>query len=202
MRKSMDTDAAIRNPFRGACAGRHSALKALIDATMVINFLRRALSAGLFMLSMALDAQGTTVVLLRHAERQSLFDGDAALSEAGTRRAQALVPLLENFRPTALYVSDLKRTQQTLVPTATKLHKLPLVRPKDGSEALAAEILRDHRGATVIVCWHHDLMKKLVRALGVKGPVPYWSLGTYDRLWIVRVTAKGEATLEERSQGL
>ena len=78
----------------------------------------------------------------------------------------------------------------------------PLVRAKGGSEALATEILRDHRGQTVVVCWHHDLMKKLVRGLGVKGPVPYWSLGTYDRFWIVRVPAKGDVTLEDRRQTL
>ena len=147
-----------------------------------------------------LGAQDTTVVLLRHAERQSLFDGDALLSEAGLRRAQALVPQLEAFRPAALYTSDLRRTQQTLAPTATKLGLVPIMRAKDGSEALAKELLRDQRGKTVVVCWHHDLMKKVVRGLGLKGPVPYWSLDTYDRFWILRIPAKGEATLEERGQ--
>jgi phosphohistidine phosphatase SixA len=160
------------------------------------------LLAWLFVSAVGLRAQDTTVVLLRHAERQSLFDGDSPLAEAGLRRAEALVPLLEGFRPVALYTSDLRRTRQTLAPTAAKLGLVPSVRPKDGSEALAAEILRDHRGRTVIVCWHHDLMKKIVRALGVKGPVPYWSLDTYDRLWIVRVPAAGDAVLETRVQAL
>ena len=149
-----------------------------------------------------LAAQDTTVVLLRHAERQSLFDGDSPLAEAGLRRAEALAPLLAGFKPAALYASDLKRTQQTLAPTAAKLGLAPLVRPKDGSEALAAEILRDHRGQTVLVCWHHDLMKKVARALGLKGPVPYWSLDTYDRIWIVRVPAGGGVSLETRVQEL
>lgn len=156
----------------------------------------------LLALAASLGAQDTTVVMLRHAERRSLFDGDSPLAEAGLRRAQGLVPLLEQFKPAALYTSDLKRTQQTLAPVAAKLGLAPLVRAKDGSEALAAEILRDHRGRTVVVCWHHDLMKKLVRGLGVKGPVPYWSLNTYDHLWIVRVPAKGDVTLEDRLQGL
>jgi broad specificity phosphatase PhoE len=147
-----------------------------------------------------LGAQDTTVVMLRHAERQSFFDGDSPLAEAGLRRAQGLVPLLLDFHPAAIYASDLKRTQQTLAPVAARLGLAPAVRSKDGSEALATEILRDHRGHTVLVCWHHDLMKKLARSLGVKGPVPYWSLDTYDRLWIVRVPVKGDATLEERRQ--
>jgi phosphohistidine phosphatase SixA len=154
----------------------------------------------LLALAVGLGAQDTTVVLLRHAERQSLLDSNSLLSEAGLRRARDLVPLLETFRPSVLYTSDLERTQQTLAPVAAKLGLKPLIRSKGGSEALGAEILRDQRGKTVLVCWHHDLMAKIVRALGVKGPVPYLSFDSYDWLWIVHVPAKGEATLEERLQ--
>jgi broad specificity phosphatase PhoE len=168
---------------------------------MFIQRLRHGIIlAGLILLAAVLGAQDTTVVLFRHAERQSLFDPDSLLAEAGLRRAQALVPLLTGFLPVVAYTSDLRRTQQTMAPTALRLGLTPLVRAKDGSAALAAEILRDQRGKTVLVCWHHDLMKQVVRGLGVKGPVPYWSLDTYDRLWIVRVPVTGETTLEERTQ--
>ncbi|HEY3270062.1 MAG TPA: phosphoglycerate mutase family protein [Geothrix sp.] len=160
------------------------------------------LLAWLFLSAVGLAAQDTTVVLFRHAERQSIFDGDSPLAEAGQHRAEALVPLLAGYHPAALYTSDLRRTQQTMAPTASKLGLVPFVRPKDGSEALAAEILRDQRGRTVLVCWHHDLMKKLVRALGVKGAVPYWSLDTYDRIWIVTIPAQGGARLVEQKQQL
>ncbi|BDU69814.1 phosphoglycerate mutase [Geothrix oryzae] len=166
----------------------------------VLRYRRGILLACLLALAVNLGAQDLTVVLLRHAERQSLFDADSPLAEAGLRRAQALVPLLEGFRPAVLFTSDLRRTQQTLAPLAAKLGMVPLVRSKDGSEALAAELLRDHRGRTVIVCWHHDLVKKVARGLGVKGPLPYWTLDTYDRLWIVRVPAQGAVSLEERIQ--
>lgn len=161
---------------------------------------RLALLLGLLCLPLGLGAQDTTVVLLRHAERVSLFDGDSPLSDAGQHRARALVIQLEPFHPAVLYASDQQRTQQTLAPLAARLGKAPLLRPKDGSVALAAEILAEHRGRTVLVCWHHDLMKKVVRSLGLKGPVPYWSLDTYDRIWIVRVPPKGDAVLEERLQ--
>ncbi len=76
----------------------------------------------------------------------------------------------------------------------------PVAFGKGDSAGLAAAVLRDHRGQTVVVCWHHDLMKKLVRALGVTGAVPYWSLGSYDALWIVRVPEVGEATLAVERQ--
>jgi phosphohistidine phosphatase SixA len=158
------------------------------------------LLACLLAFATVLGARDTTVVLLRHAERQSLLDSNSPLSEAGLRRAKNLVPLLESFHPSTLYASDLERTQQTLAPVAAKLGLKPLIRSKGGSAALAAEILRDQRGKTVLVCWHHELMAKLARGLGVKSPIPYWSFDTYDWLWIVHVQAKGEATLEERRQ--
>ncbi|WP_306591732.1 phosphoglycerate mutase family protein [Geothrix sp. 21YS21S-4] len=147
-----------------------------------------------------LAAQETTVVVLRHAERQSFLDQDSPLSDAGLRRAAALPPQLAGFKPAALYASDRKRTQQTLAPFAAQSGVAPLVRSADGTEALAAEILRERRGQTVIVCWHHDLVKKLARGLGVKGPLPYWSLDTYDRLWIISVPAQGAPTLVEKLQ--
>jgi len=163
---------------------------------------RRMLLSALVAFTLTLSGQDTTIILLRHAERQSLLDGDSPLSAAGLRRAQALVPLLEAFQPEALHVSELQRTQQTLAPLAAKLKVMPRLHPKTSTAELAAELLRTSRGQTVIVCWHHDLMKPLARGLGVKGPIPYWSLDTYDRLWIVRVPAKGEVTLEERLQEL
>jgi phosphohistidine phosphatase SixA len=165
------------------------------------TFLRRFVFAILLALWGGwLGAQDTTLVVVRHAERVSLLDGASLLSEAGHRRARDLVPQLEVFHPAVLYASDLERTQQTLAPLAARLGKPVLIRSRADSEGLAAELLRDHRGETVIVCWHHDLMKKLVKALGVEGPVPYLSFDSYDWLWIVRVPAKGAATLEERRQ--
>ena len=152
------------------------------------------------LLAACLGAGDTTVILVRHAERQSFWDADSPLAEAGLRRAQALVPQLAAFHPAALYTSELQRTRQTLAPLAARLGMAPMAFGKGDSAGLAAAILRDHRGQTVVVCWHHDLMKKLVRALGVAGPVPYWSLGSYDPLWIVRVPEAGGATLEVERQ--
>jgi 2,3-bisphosphoglycerate-dependent phosphoglycerate mutase len=153
-----------------------------------------------FCLAAILGAQDTTVVLVRHAERQSILDADSPLAAAGFRRAQALAPVLAAFRPVALYTSNLQRTRQTLAPLAARLGMTPTAFPKGDSAGLAAAILRDHRGRLVVVCWHHDLMKKVVRALGVTGAVPHWSWDDYDPLWIVRVPAQGAATLSVRSQ--
>jgi len=158
--------------------------------------------AFLIALAMGLSAQETTIVLIRHAERQSIFDDDSPLSGMGQRHAELLVPLLVERKPEFLFASDRKRTQQTLAPTAAKLGLTIQLRAKSDSLALAAELLRDHRHRTAVICWHHELMKPLVRALGVTGAVPYWPLDTYDWLWIVHIPDHGEPSLETRKQTL
>ena len=167
----------------------------------MVRWLRATLLVLAAAFGSGLAAQDTVVALLRHAERQSLLDDDSPLSAAGQARARALVPLLASFQPAALYASDRQRTQQTLAPTAASLGLRTRLLAKADSAALAAELLREHRGRTILVCWHHDLMKPLVKALGFQGPVPHWSLFTYDRLWLLRITPKGDVSLEEREQG-
>jgi hypothetical protein len=154
----------------------------------------------LFCLAARALAQDTTVVVVRHAEKASLTDLDTPLSEAGERRAQALAAQLAAFHPTVLYASERRRTQQTLAPTARRLGLTPHLRSSDAPEALGAEILARHRGATVTVAWHHGPHEPLARALGVQGPLPPWTATTYDRLWVIRIPAQGPAILEDRPQ--
>jgi len=141
----------------------------------------------------------TTVVIVRHAEKASDMDPDSPLSEAGHARAEALVPQLAAFRPDALVVSQRRRTVETFAPLARALKLTPLVRDNEKPADLAAELMRDFKGRTVAIAWHHGPHEPLVRALGVQGDLPKWTAKTYDRIWIVRVAAEG-ARFEERTQ--
>jgi phosphohistidine phosphatase SixA len=141
-----------------------------------------------------------TLVLVRHAEKLSDTDPDSPLSEAGLARARALVPQLAAFRPDVLVVSQRQRTAQTLAPLAAKLGMAPLVRDNSKVAELAQEIRTAFQGKTVVLAWHHGPHEPLVRALGVQGPLPAWTATTYDRIWIVRIDARGRAGFEERRQ--
>ena len=148
--------------------------------------------------SLALAAGETLVVLLRHAEKTGKHPL-AQLSAAGRRRAEALVPLLVPYRPAALYASDRKRTQQTLAPLAQHLGLTVAIRPLGAEEALAGEILAEHRGTTVVVCGHSDSLAQIASDLGFPGTFP--AVDGYDRLWFVRIPVDdAPPTLEERAQ--
>ena len=160
---------------------------------MRIAFFGLALTLGLF-------AQETTVVMVRHAEKASLSDPDSPLSEAGQRRALALVPQLTAFKPTVLYVSERHRTQQTMAPTAKALGLKPIIHSSEAPETLALEILQQHRGRTVAVAWHHGPHEAFARALGVETPLPVWTASTFDRIWLMVIPANGPARFAERLQ--
>ena len=155
---------------------------------------------GLFLASIALPAAAGTVVLLRHAERVSLFDQDSPLSPKGEQRAAGLATLLEGFHPASLIASNRIRTQQTLGPLAKRTH-LPVATWDASQTAALAAWLKSNAGrSTIIVCWHHDHMRELAQALGVPEPVPDWSGFTYDKLWIIDLEPGGRATLRVQSQ--
>ncbi len=72
-------------------------------------------------LGQSTDLAGTTVIVVRHAEKVD-NSADPDLSEAGKARAVLLSRLLGATEVSALFSSQYKRTQQTLLPLATKLN--------------------------------------------------------------------------------
>jgi len=141
----------------------------------------------------------TTVIILRHAERLS-DDKDSPLSNAGQARAKALVPLLASLKPDVVIVSELQRTRQTVAPFLESTKRVALVRSNEKCAELAAEILKEWRGKTVLLSWHRGPHADLARALGAKEPFPVWAHDTYDRYWVITITVGGVATLVEKTQ--
>ena len=144
-----------------------------------------------------LGAQDTVVLLVRHGEKVSEA-ADAELSETGRQRAERLVPLFAPLKPAALFASDRLRTQQTLAPLAKATGLAVQARKAGDAAGLAAHLLGDWKGRTVVVCGHSNTVGPIAAALGHRGPCP--EPEGFDRYWIVRISPQGRATLEERPQ--
>lgn len=144
-----------------------------------------------------LSAGPTTVILIRHAERASFLTYDSPISKKGQRRAEGLAYLLDQYHPTTLIASNLIRTQQTLNPLANRLLMPIGIWDSRQSESLGHYLRSAYPGKSVIVCWHHDHMEELARALGVQGKIPNWSLFTFDKIWTVTLELNGQARFRE-----
>jgi hypothetical protein len=161
-------------------------------------------------------ARPARIILLRHAEKPP-HESNVHLSERGETRARALVAFLatksvlgSNGPPAALFAPKFtrqgrsRRPYETLEPLAERL-KLPVQMPYGPRNyaALAEHVLSDPAfdGKTVIVCWIHDYLPALAKALGVKPEPARWKGSVYDRVWVITYTDH-RAVLADRPQNL
>ena len=108
--------------------------------------------------------EGTTVILIRHAERLATPGNDPQLSAAGKSRAQLLPHVLSQAEVSAIYTSEFIRTKETAQPLAAALS----LSPKEATEAqdIKKDILLNHAGKTVLVVGHTDTVPEVIRLFG------------------------------------
>ncbi len=133
----------------------------------------------------------TTIILLRHAEKEA-SGNDPDLSAAGKTRAERLPRVFEKLRPDAFYATSFARTQQTLTPWAAQAGKsIETYDPKN--QTIFAEVLRKQAGKTLVVAGHSNTIPALVNLL--LGTEQYQPLpdSVYNQIWVVEIKG-GAAT--------
>ena len=157
------------------------------------------LLAALLVAPVACVPKGTTIYVLRHAEKATDDPKDPALSEAGMERAKALVTAVPAARVDAVYATEFLRTQQTVFPLAEKAGVIAEVVRAAETPKLISVIKQDHQNQTVVVCGHSNTVSDILVGLGVRERV---TLGEsdYGDLYVVRIV-DGLATMERRRFG-
>lgn len=144
------------------------------------------------------EPQVTTVLVVRHAEKQNPNSNDQAepLSAAGAARAGDLRDALFRAGVSAVYSTDTVRTRGTVEPLRRKLQLTTEL--YDTPAQLASAILADHRGDVVLVAAHSDTVAAVANALG--GSVPGATIGDFDNLYAV-ASAGGAARVVNLQYG-
>ncbi len=156
--------------------------------------LRSALLATFLLFSISMQAANaiTTIILIRHAEKATTGGSDVALSETGQARAKELARILADANITAIYVTQYKRTHQTVQPLADALGVKPqMIHVDTSNREYETNLLRDirekHAGETVLVAGHNVTVDFVLRELGAKErfniPEP-----EFDRLIVCTIT--------------
>jgi broad specificity phosphatase PhoE len=146
------------------------------------------------------SATTTTVVLLRHAEKQVGAISDAPLSPPGEVRAQRLAQMFGDATPfgrvQTIYVTDTRRTQQTAAGIAQRLGLKPvIVEGKGSAKELARRVLRENRGGRALVVGHSNTVPDIVAALTGRKDVPAIGDEEFDTLYVVSVPTIGRASV-------
>jgi broad specificity phosphatase PhoE len=141
----------------------------------------------------------TTLLIVRHADRQGSAD---ALSDLGVQRAQELIHVGERAGVVAIYRSNTIRARDTAAPLASALGLTPVEYVAGETGPLAASILADHRGESVLVVGHSNTVPQIIAAAG--GPAVADIPDTeFDNLFVLTVCRcrRGPATLVNLQYG-
>src|SRR5262245_42593490 len=148
---------------------------------------------------MATNAVGTTVILIRHADRtSSATDEDPPLNNKGEARAQELVHVLGTSSTEIIYHSRFKRSKETAKPLATQrgIVKKQLEEPSK----LQHDILTLHQGQVVLVTGHSKQVPALITLLSGR-PMPNINDSEFDNLFIVTVLGSDKASVTHLKYG-
>jgi broad specificity phosphatase PhoE len=166
--------------------------------------LLKVLCAAAIFAAAPLDAQpSTTVIVVRHAEKEAEPAADPALTAAGSARAQALVQVVKDANVRAIVSTQFARTRTTVAPAAASLGlttEIVDARAPDHVTALAANVLAKHRGETVLVVGHSNTVPAIVAALGAPRPANICD-AEYDNVYVVTIPPTGAATVVHAKYG-
>lgn len=158
----------------------------------VPNALAREFVARIRESAAGLPPATTTVVLVRHAERDPGDDPD--LNEAGRRRAARLAVLLRDLPITAAFASEFRRTQQTVAPICQGRGLAPEIVKGLDTKALVQRIRAPGGVRTVLVAAHSNTIPAILQQLGIARPVEIDD-DDYDDLFVVTLANDGSRLL-------
>jgi 2,3-bisphosphoglycerate-dependent phosphoglycerate mutase len=144
-------------------------------------------------------ANSTTVIVIRHAEKESGSAVDPPLSAAGEARAALLAGMFGvsqgPARLDAIYVSPTVRSQSTAAPLAARLGIKPVVASADDPQGLAQRALREHSGGRVLIIGHVNTVPKIVASLSGRNDIPEIDEHDFSIMYIVAVPRIGHANV-------
>jgi broad specificity phosphatase PhoE len=135
----------------------------------------------------SIAAAQSTIFIVRHAEKADSGGSDPDLTEAGRGRALSLANMLKDSGISAIYTTELKRTQQTAAPLALLLHLDPAIIPAKET-AVLVDKLRAAAG-NILVVGHGNTIPDLIKAFGITTPINI-AENDYDNLFVLILEEK------------
>ena len=133
----------------------------------------------------------TTVIFIRHAEKDLTQLDDPGLSDQGRVRVAELTRQLIDADVVAgidaIYSTSYRRNTETVQPLAKILNlTINYYNPNENEEVLE-NILDNHKGKIILVVAHSDTVPTLIADLGASKNVPPIAEHEYDNIYIVSI---------------
>ncbi len=133
----------------------------------------------------------TTIIFVRHAEKELNAGDNPGLSDAGRRRVAELTRQLVDADVVAgidaIYATPFRRTQETAQPLAEALDVPINSYDAADRETVLETILKEHKGKIILVVGHSDTLPELIANLGASKRVPPIDELEYDNIYIISI---------------
>ena len=133
----------------------------------------------------------TTIIFVRHAEKEITNNNDPDLTDEGKKRVFELTRQLKDADVVAgidaIYSTPFKRNMQTAGPLAAALNLKIHNYEKDNYEQVLNEIQDNYKGKIILVVGHSDTLPGLMAELGASKKVPVIADNEYDNIYIVSI---------------
>ncbi len=133
----------------------------------------------------------TTIIFVRHAEKELNSGDDPALSDAGRRRVTELTRQLVDADVVAgidaIYTTPFRRSQETARQLAEALNLQMNTYDAADRETVLETILKSHKGKIILVVGHSDTLPELIANLGASKNVPAIDEFEYDNIYIISI---------------
>ncbi|MFM7855055.1 MAG: SixA phosphatase family protein [Flammeovirgaceae bacterium] len=136
----------------------------------------------------------TTVILVRHAEKENDGSKNPELSEAGKKRALVLANMFSKAKIDAIYSTNFKRTEATVAPLASQ-HSLPITHYDGAKPAEVDEMISKWKGGTILICGHSNTTPAIINRLIGKEEYKTFDDGDYSNLIILTFASVGDAKI-------
>ncbi|MFD2532276.1 SixA phosphatase family protein [Gracilimonas halophila] len=138
----------------------------------------------------------TTLIFVRHAEKQDDGTRDPSLTEIGEKRAQKLSELItSSYNVSAIYSTGYKRTQQTAFPTSEVLNLSINEYQLSNPDSLIRSIIELHKGEHVLIVGHSNSTPTLVNAAINENRFEKLDESVYDNIFEVNIDETGETSV-------
>ncbi|MBV6423669.1 MAG: hypothetical protein NAOJABEB_01472 [Steroidobacteraceae bacterium] len=140
----------------------------------------------------------TTVIVVRHAEKQLGTIEDPPLTPEGDDRAQRLAGLFGERSGVgavrAIYATSTRRAQATAAPLAARL-ELQVQTADDPPADLARRVRREQHGGVALIVGHSNTVPQIVATLSTRSDIPPMADDDYGTIYVVTVPDVGRASV-------
>ncbi len=128
----------------------------------------------------------TKIILVRHAEKDTMGGSNPGLTAEGVNRADRLYQSFPGITPDEFYSTNYTRTVATVTPWAKMAGKeVKLYDAK--SQAAFAEIIKLETGKTIVIAGHSNTVPPLINLILGKEKYSLLKDDEYDKIFVITI---------------